>query len=161
MNNEIKFDHFENINELLEHIDLWYKEEDIYYERWFGLNDLKKLKDYITNLQEENEDLREENKEAHDFDETLKDIKDNLIARINRQECEIHNLKAKLEMYENGVYFSSENDKLQERIDKAIEFIEEELTFYITIGGTDERKLIGYNKAFDELLDILKGSDKE
>ena len=114
----------------------------------------------IAKLQEENEDLREKNKETHDFDETMKDIKDNLIARINRQECEIHNLKAKLEMYENGVYFSSENDELQEKIDKAIEFIEEELTFYITIGGTDEIKLIGYNKAFDELLKILQGSDK-
>lgn len=53
-----------------------------------------------------------------DFDETMKDIKENLIARINRQKCEIHNLKAKLEMYENGVYFSSENDNLQAELDK-------------------------------------------
>lgn len=36
---------------------------------------------------------------------------------------EIEELKAKLEMYENGVYFSSENDELQERIDKAIEYL--------------------------------------
>ena len=38
---------------------------------------------------------------------------------------EIERLKAELELYENGVYYSSENDKLQERIDKAIEYIEQ------------------------------------
>lgn len=97
-----------------------------YTANFLSVNDrqAKILLDYITNLQEENEDLREENKEAHDFDETMKDIKDNLIARINRQECEIHNLKAELEMYENGVYFSSENDELQkenERLRKELE----------------------------------------
>ena len=70
MNDEIKFDHFENINELLEHIDLWYEEEDIYYERWFGLNDLKKLKDYITNLQEEKYDYKSRNEKAIEYVES-------------------------------------------------------------------------------------------
>ena len=45
-------------------------------------------------------------------------------------------------MYENGVYFSSENDKLQKRIDKAIEYIE-------------EKGRLKYKP--DELLNILKG----
>ena len=47
-----------------------------------------------------------------EFDKTMKDIKDNLIARIQRQECEIHNLKAK--------------------IDKAIKYIEEKADYPIS-----------------------------
>lgn len=43
---------------------------------------------------------------------------------INDLEKENRELKKDLEMYENGVYFSSENDELQKRIDKAIEYIE-------------------------------------
>lgn len=63
---------------------------------------------------------------------------------------------------EKGLEYAKRIEKdYKTKFDKAIEFIEEELTFYITIGGTDERKLIGYNKAFDELLKILQGSDKE
>lgn len=51
MSEEIKFDHFKDINELLEHIDLWYREDDIEYTRWFNLNDLHNLKKYITTLE--------------------------------------------------------------------------------------------------------------
>ena len=67
MNKELKFDHFKNINELLEHIDIWYKEDDIDYTRWFGLNDLKQLKDYITNIQQENKQLKEKIKYVDEF----------------------------------------------------------------------------------------------
>jgi len=49
-------------------------------------------------------------------------IKD-LIDYITNLEQENERLKSDLELYENGVYFSSENDKLQEIIDKAIEYI--------------------------------------
>lgn len=111
-----------------------------------NIKTIKTLLDYITTLQEEN-------KEAHDFDETMKDIKENLIARINRQECEIHNLK------EENKLLLQQKQQLQVDLDKATKFIEENLTFYITIGGTDERKLIGYNKAFEDLLKILEGKE--
>lgn len=60
MSKELNFDHFKNIEELLEHIDIWYKEDDIDYTRWFHLEDLKKVKDYITNLQQENKQLKED-----------------------------------------------------------------------------------------------------
>lgn len=90
-------------------------------------NESKILLDYITNLQEENKELNDDN-----------------IWWNNRFKAVQRNYKD----------YKSRNKK-------AIEFIEENLTFYITIGGTDERKLIGYNKAFDELLKILKGSEKE
>ena len=124
---------------------------DDHYGKWGALRleqriKIKQLLDYITTLQEEN-------KEAHDFDETMKDIKDNLIARINRQEKEIQELKAQLEMYENGVYFSSENDKLQERIDKATEHLKE-----VMKDEEEYEEDYIYNKY---LLDILQGSEKE
>lgn len=51
MSEEIKFDHFEDINELLENIDIWFKEDDVDYTRWFNLNDLHNLKKYITTLE--------------------------------------------------------------------------------------------------------------
>lgn len=64
MSEEIKFDHFKNINELLEHIDLWYRVDDIEYTRWFGLEDLYNLKIYITSLQQKVEQLETIRKEA-------------------------------------------------------------------------------------------------
>ena len=51
MNNEIQFDHFKNVNELLENIDIWFKTDDVDYTRWFNLNDLYNLKKYITTLE--------------------------------------------------------------------------------------------------------------
>lgn len=64
MSEEIKFDHFKDINELLKHIDLWYREDDIEYTRWFGLEDLYNLKIYITSLQQKVEQLENIRKEA-------------------------------------------------------------------------------------------------
>ena len=63
----IKFDHFKDINELLEHIDLWYREDDIEYTRWFGLEDLHILKIYITSLQQKVEQLENIRKEAIEY----------------------------------------------------------------------------------------------
>lgn len=65
-----------------------------------------------------------------------------LLDYITKLQEENDKLKANLEMYENGVYFSSENDKLQDKIDKAIEYIE-------------EKGRLKYKP--DELLNILKG----
>ena len=70
MSEEIKFDHFKNIEELLHHIDIWYKEDDIDYTRWFHLEDLKKVKDYITDLQQENKQLKEK------IDKAIEKVKD-------------------------------------------------------------------------------------
>ncbi len=67
MSEEIKFDHFKDINELLEHIDLWYREDDIEYTRWFGLTDLYNLKIYITSLQQKVEQLENIRKEIKEY----------------------------------------------------------------------------------------------
>ncbi len=58
-NLEFKFEHFKNINELLEQIDKWYWNDDIEYTRWFGLNDLYILSIYISKLSEKNIKLEE------------------------------------------------------------------------------------------------------
>lgn len=47
----------------------------------------------------------------------------NLEKYTNKLQQENKQLKAKLEMYENGVYYSSENDKLKEVIEEVREYI--------------------------------------
>ena len=76
MSEEIKFDHFKDINELLEHINLWYREDDIEYTRWFGLKDLYNLKIYITSLQQKVEQLENIRKEAIEYLESDENIID-------------------------------------------------------------------------------------
>ena len=40
--NDIKFDHFKNIEELIQHLEMWYAEDDYYaYNRFFGLKDAR------------------------------------------------------------------------------------------------------------------------
>ena len=56
---EIKLDHFKNIEELKQNVETWIKEDEIYWNRWFGLSDLNNLLDYITNLQKGNERLKD------------------------------------------------------------------------------------------------------
>lgn len=67
MSEEIKFDHFKDINELLKNIDSWYREDDIEYTRWFGLTDLYNLKIYIATLQQKVEQLENIRKEAIEY----------------------------------------------------------------------------------------------
>lgn len=43
--------------------------------------------------------------------------------RVYDLQIENEELKSELELYENGVYFSNENDKLQDRIDKTLDYI--------------------------------------
>lgn len=38
----MKFDHFKNIEELIQHLEMWYAEYDYYaYDRFFGLRDAR------------------------------------------------------------------------------------------------------------------------
>ena len=92
----------------------------------------------------------EQELEQKKYVDTDIEIKKGLIDRIKRQEKEIEELKAQLELYENGVYFSSQVDELQARIDKAIDYITNNAIF--DINGK------GVNKT---LFSIVTGSDKE
>lgn len=90
-------------------------------------------------------------REYEKFFDSDMEVRQGLIDRIERQEKEIEELKAKLEMYENGVYYSSENDKLQSRIDKAIEITKTYSNMLDTKGVL----------LYSNLLNALQGGDKE
>ena len=46
--NKIKFDHFNNIKELIQHLEMWYSEDDYFaYDRWFHLDDARKMGIYV------------------------------------------------------------------------------------------------------------------
>lgn len=153
---------------------VWGSQEELdkaprYTANFLSINDrqAKLLLDYITTLQEEN-------KEAHDFDKTMKDIKDNLIARINRQETEIERLKQELFDFKQNIYIEkaeipqklTQNKSFMElydiptyedyklRIDKAIEYIN-------TLDYENEETYDIGEYVRNELLEILEGSGKE
>ena len=77
--------------------------------------------------------------------------KEVVLSEIENLQQENKELKAKLEMYENGVYYSSENDKLKEIIEEVRELIPKQLLSNVNI-----------TKYTDEmcLRDILKILDK-
>ena len=154
MNDEIK-EILDNIKEDINGKFEWEYIDDYYVEQ------IKPLLNYITNLQQEN-----------------------------------HDLKSQLECYENGVYYSSKVDELQQenerlkelnenaskvcmaehkygvdkaeeardyksRCEKAIEYIKEMLKLTIVVDGKEE-EIIGYNKYLNDLLNILQnGSEKD
>ena len=94
--------------------------ENADYKR-LSVDEIITLRDYITNLQEENKELKED----------------------------------KSKMFETAV---KRNNQLLDRIDKAIEFIEE----HNIIGTNKEYLPSGIEKCYSlELMEILKGSDKE
>lgn len=98
---EIKLDHFKNIEELKQNVETWIKEDEMYWNRWFGLSDLSNLLDYITNLQKENEKLKKEKKKlSNDLAEAI---------LFNQKRCE-------------------QNKELKQRIDKAIKIIQNDTT---------------------------------
>ena len=92
------------------------------------------LKDYITNLQKENEKLKQI-------------IKDNTILvkdeNGNYQECNI-----------NPLDYKSRNEK-------AIKYIEQEAVFYDSYDGEDTMLEELCERYYKELLNILQGVDKE
>lgn len=156
MNNEIKFDHFENINELLEHIDLWYEEEDIYYERWFGLNDLKKLKDYISDLQQINKNLTSSlNKKVEEGIE-LQIENDRLKKELNKHIKEGIEKDQVIERLNKGLEYAKRVEKdYKTKFDKAIKCIKSK---FVEQGGFTSYE---WNDLLRDLLNILQGSDKE
>ena len=61
---EVKFDHFKDIEELIKHLEMWYAEDDYFaYERYFHLRDARIMGMFIYELQQENKKLKEINEE--------------------------------------------------------------------------------------------------
>lgn len=80
-------------------------------------------------LKGENQDIKDTLQDKLDYIGHLKELCDKYEEEHNTKfnewvfdKKENERLKSDLELYENGVYFSSENDKLQSKIDKAIEY---------------------------------------
>ena len=80
-----------------------------------------------------------------------KDVFDELFNEMSNWRDESKQLKAKLEMYENGVYYSSENDKLKEIIEEVREYIEDWL---FDAGGN------GASMTYEDIHELLQILDK-
>ena len=98
----------------------------------------KLVRDYITNLKKENKQLN-----------SLVNSCQEEIERLTKENQE---LKSKLELYENGVYFSSKVDEKDKQIDKLKEWIN------IVQQNKDNRhsEPFIFTDELNELLDILK-----
>lgn len=58
---EVKFDHFKDIEELIKHLEMWYAEDDYFaFDRYFHLRDARIMGMFIYELQQENKQLKEE-----------------------------------------------------------------------------------------------------
>ena len=107
MSKEINFDHFKNIDELLEHIDIWYKEDDIDYTRWFDLTDLYQLGKYITELRQKNKKLKQILYDiGKEYDEKSLFAEDSILTELEEWlKQEIENIKTNYYQV-NGNYFN-------------------------------------------------------
>ena len=57
---EVKFDHFKDIEELIKHLEMWYAEDDYFaYERYFHLRDARIMGMFIYELQQESQKYKE------------------------------------------------------------------------------------------------------
>lgn len=69
---EVKFDHFKDIEELIKHLEMWYAEDDYFaYERYFHLRDARIMGMFIYELQQENKQLKDNMKEVLDMVSTI------------------------------------------------------------------------------------------
>lgn len=57
---KVKFEHFKNLEELIQRLEMWYAEDDFYsFERNFNLRDARIMGIYIYQLQQENKQLKD------------------------------------------------------------------------------------------------------
>lgn len=154
MNDEIK--------EILEEID----NKIIPNEHW------NKIKDCITNLQQENERLKKEKKklsndlaEAILFNQKRCEQNKELQQRIERLKEENRHIFANVNddvlLRSNAMYYA-ELQECKKRIDKAIEYIKEKTTHYTSYLPPIPKKvpkLELQREAYDKLIQILGGDE--
>ena len=97
-----ELDHFKDIDDLLKHIDIWYETNDIDYTRWFGLEELKALKEYIIKLREENK---------HIFANVNDDMLLRSCAMYSKENENLNNILTELEEWIKSEYNRYLNDK--------------------------------------------------
>lgn len=140
MNNEIK--------EILDNMKEWSVEGNLYFE----INDekAKLLYDYITNLQKENEILKEELIHKPDNKITLKtdDGKEMFIIQSERIDMQEELNKTNMQLMKRIEDYKSRNEKAIDVLEELI--AEFQLNDYIT----------DFDKKMNKPLNILQGSDK-
>lgn len=141
MNNEIKFDHFKNLEELKQNVENWLATDEMYWERWFGLRDIKTLLDIITNLDEKYKKSCETYQQA--LDETMSQKMD--LEQENEKLRENYKILKELQMKTN-----EENERLLHIAKKMHTYIflntDNEQEVYDKLGLTEEENImLGYS----------------
>ena len=94
---EVKFDHFKDIEELIQHLEMWYAEDDYYaYDRYFHLRDARIMGMFIYELQQENKKYKE------------------VIDKATKNEEEIMYLANKVAITTQNVEIKAVRDRLEE-----------------------------------------------
>ena len=165
MNNEIK--------EILEELENMYEISELEEQ----VNNINKIKDYITNLQQKIEQYENPDDMTLFYmwlDAKAKD-------KMKELQQENHELKSKLECYENGAYYSSKVDELEQENERLKEWKEDLLKENIELENIrkeaveymqdfifepllvqEDRKLIMFNENLRNFENILQnGSDSQ
>ena len=101
----------------------------------------EEIKEYLKRVDELELKLTDEDKDTYQW---LLFGYNECARLLNEKEQENKQLKAKLEMYENGVYYSSENDKLKEVIEEVRKYV-----------GSEEMYNCSFEEETNKLLQIL------
>lgn len=164
----------EEIKEMLWKIKRQNTYDDIgYFKTPLSNDDADKLLNYITNLQDENQNLKKENEEIHDSNvwwsnrwEAQVKIKEDYKSKYEKLQQENEKLKEKINQYENPddltLFYmwldTKAKDKmkqLQQRNEKAIEYIKNRSFDEVSIGPFDN----DFN-CKENLLNILEGGNE-
>lgn len=146
MNNEIK--------------EILYFKENADYKK-LSCDEILILRDYITNLQQENEKL----KQPKIFIDT-QDMEERYGEELYKDYLERENDRLKLELsgYREAILRDDKLLGLQQRIEKAVEYIENTPLYETTYDYNMEEELeiqnVSDETASNKLLNILRGNDK-
>jgi len=160
MNNDIKFDHFKDLEELKRNVECWIAEDEMYWERWFGLRDIKTLLDYITNLQEQLHQASLDIQELTERDimcPTSCEKLTNLQEENKRLKEIVENITTLTVCGDRKQIKNTAQYKLdiaQDKIEKAIEYIK-------SINKRMYKDDYGTFFSTEDLLNILQGEDNE
>lgn len=134
---KVEFDHFKNIEELIEHLEMWYAEDDYYaYDRYFGLRDARIMGMYIYQLQQENQELK------NSINALQKELNEENL-QCSKYAIENQELKKIVELCSKSLY-NVELTKYKEVIDKIFNYLEDNYGYSCVkgiINDTDVSKL--------------------
>ncbi len=107
---KIDSSHFETMEELIKTIKMWKETEEVYYERWFGIDEMVIMANEIERLTELCNKYEEEHKTT--FETWQRDIKENELLHSIIKEVREYIEALKIEDYDSNAYF------IQDKYDK-------------------------------------------